>query len=96
MNMINKINKLSRTEFIKVFANMFEKAKWIAEELHRHKPFNNFEELSSKMLNIFETSTNENKLKILNVIELLSSYLFRSYTMKYGTVMICRKSHIVY
>ncbi len=64
--MINKINKLSRTEFIKVFANMFEKAKWIAEELHRHKPFNNFEELSSKMLNIFETATNEKKLKILN------------------------------
>ena len=64
--MINKINKLPKSEFVKVFANIFEKAKWIAEELYQHKPFNNFEELSSKMLNIFETATNEKKLKILN------------------------------
>ena len=64
--MINKINKLSKSKFVKVFANIFEKAKWIAEELHQHKPFDNFEELSSKMLDIFEKSTNEKKLKILN------------------------------
>ena len=64
--MINKINKLPQSEFVKVFANIFEKAKWIAEELYLHRPFNNFEELSSKMLNIFENSTNEKKLKILN------------------------------
>ena len=64
--MINKINKLTQSEFVKVFANIFEKANWIAEELYRNRPFNNFEELSSKMLNIFEISTNEKKLKILN------------------------------
>jgi len=64
--MINKINKLPQSEFVKVFANIFEKAKWIAEELYLHRPFNSFEELSSKMLNIFENSTNEKKLKILN------------------------------
>jgi len=64
--MINKINKLSKSEFIKVFANIFENARWIAEELHNQKPFDNFEELSSKMLNIFETATKEKQLKILN------------------------------
>ena len=64
--MINKINKLSKSEFIKVFANIFENARWIAEELHNQKPFNNFEELSSKILNIFETATKEKQLKILN------------------------------
>ena len=64
--MINKINKLSKSEFIKVFANIFENARWIAEELHNKKPFYNFEELSSKMLNIFETATKEKQLKILN------------------------------
>ena len=64
--MINKINKLSKSEFIKVFANIFENARWIAEELYNQKPFNNFEELSSKMLNIFETATKEKQLKILN------------------------------
>ena len=63
--MINKINKLSQSEFIKVFANIFENARWIAEELYNQKPFNSFEELSSKILNIFETATKEKQLKIL-------------------------------
>ena len=64
--MINKINKLSKSEFIKVFANIFENAIWIAEKLYNQKPFDNFEELSSKILNIFETTTREKQLKILN------------------------------
>ena len=64
--MINKINKLSKSEFIKLFANIFENARWIAEELCNQKPFDSFDELSSKMLNIFENTTKENQLKILN------------------------------
>ena len=64
--MINKINKLSQSEFIKVFANIFENARWIAEELYNQKPFKDFKDLSSKMLNIFESTTKEKKLKILN------------------------------
>ena len=64
--MINKINKLSESEFIKVFANIFENARWIAEELYKQKPFGDFNELSSKMMNIFEMSSKEKKLKILN------------------------------
>ena len=63
--MINKINKLSQSEFIKVFANIFENARWIAEKLYNQKPFDDFEELSSKILNIFETATKEKQLKIL-------------------------------
>ena len=64
--MINKINKLSQSEFIKVFANIFENARWIAEELYKQKPFTDFGELSSKIMNIFEISSKEKKLKILN------------------------------
>ena len=64
--MINKINNLLQSEFIKVFANIFENARWIAEELYNQKPFDDFEELSSKTLNIFETATKEKQLKILN------------------------------
>ena len=66
MNMINKINKLSESEFTKVFANIFENASWIAEKLYNQKPFNSFGELSSKMIDIFETSSKEKKLEILN------------------------------
>ena len=64
--MINKINKLSQSEFIKVFANIFENARWIAEELYKQKPFGDFQELSSKMMNIFEMCPKEKKLEILN------------------------------
>ena len=64
--MINKINKLSQSEFIKIFANIFEDSRWITEELYNQKPFDNFEELSSKILNIFETATKNEQLKILN------------------------------
>ena len=64
--MINKINQLSKNEFIKVFTNIFENASWIAEELYNQKPFDNFEELSSKILDIFETTTRDKQLKILN------------------------------
>ena len=64
--MINKINKLSEGEFIKVFANIFEKAAWIAKELYKQKPYENFNNLSSKMLEIFENTSKENQLKILS------------------------------
>jgi len=63
--MINKINKLPKSEFVKVFANIFENAIWIAEKLYNQKPYDNFEELSLKILNIFETATKEKQLKIL-------------------------------
>jgi 2-oxo-4-hydroxy-4-carboxy-5-ureidoimidazoline decarboxylase len=64
--MINKINKLSRSKFIKVFANIFENTRWIAERLYDQKPFGDFKELSLKILNIFENATKEKQLKILN------------------------------
>jgi len=64
--MINKINKLSQSEFVKFFANIFENATWIAEELYKLKPFLDFDELSLKMINIFEKTSKEKKLKILN------------------------------
>ena len=63
--MINKINKLSESEFTKVFANIFENASWIAKKLYNQKPFTSFEELSLKMINIFENSSKEKKLEII-------------------------------
>ena len=64
--MLNKINKLSQTEFTEVFGNIFENASWIAEKLYKEKPFVDFRDLSKKMLNVFNSTNNENKLKILN------------------------------
>ena len=65
MNMINKINELSKSEFIKVFGNIFESSSWISEELYKLKPFNTFQDLSKKIIDIFENTTKENQIKIL-------------------------------
>tara|TARA_B100001123_G_scaffold47984_1_gene48672 strand:+ start:30 stop:545 length:516 start_codon:yes stop_codon:yes gene_type:complete len=64
--MINKINSLSKSLFTELFGNVFENASWIAEKLYEQKPFENFEDLSKKMMDIFENTNKENKLKILN------------------------------
>ena len=65
MIMINKINNLSQSKFIEIFSNIFEKTKWIAEKLYNQKPFDSFEDLCSKMLEIFKTTSKENQLKII-------------------------------
>ena len=64
--MINKINKLSQSKFINTFGNIFENAVWIAEDLYKKKPFTDFEDLSYKMIAIFENASKEAQLKILN------------------------------
>ena len=63
--MINKINSLSKSKFVEIFANVFENASWIAEKLYDKKPFKDFQELSEKMLHIFVNTSDQNKLKIL-------------------------------
>ena len=64
--MFNKIEKLSETEFTEVFGDIFENASWIAKKLYSQKPFKNFQDLSEKMISIFDKADNESKLKILN------------------------------
>ena len=64
--MFNKIDKLTETEFTEVFGNIFEDASWIAVKLYKQKPFYDFNDLSKKMISIFQESDNQSKLKILN------------------------------
>ena len=54
MNSVNKVNNLNKSDFISIFGNVFEKTEWIAAQAYALKPFNNFEELFSKMMEIFE------------------------------------------
>jgi len=66
MDSIDKFNKLSKAEFISIFGNIFEKTDWIAERCYESKPYNNPDELVSKMMKIFENSEKEKHLEILN------------------------------
>ena len=65
MNSIDKVNKLSKSDFISIFGNVFEKTEWIAQKSYDLKPYKNFEELFSKMMEIFENTSKENHIKIL-------------------------------
>ena len=65
MDSIDKFNKLSKAEFISIFGNIFEKTEWIAEKCYKLKPYNNLDELVSKMIEIFENTKKENHLEIL-------------------------------
>ena len=66
MDSIDKFNKLSKAEFISIFGNIFEKTEWIAERCYESKPYNNLDELVSKMMEIFENIEKERHLEILN------------------------------
>jgi len=66
MDSIDKFSKLSKAEFISIFGNIFEKTEWIAERCYESKPYNNLDELVSKMMEIFENIEKERHLKILN------------------------------
>ena len=66
MNSIDKVNKLSKSDFISIFGNVFEKTEWIAQKSYDSKPYKNFEELFSKMMEVFENSNKESHIKILN------------------------------
>ena len=66
MDSIDKFNKLSKAEFISIFGNIFEKTEWIAERCYESKPYNNPDELVSKMMKIFENIEKERHLEFLN------------------------------
>jgi len=66
MDLIDKFNKLSKSEFISAFGNIFEKTEWIAERCYESKPYNNLDQLISKMMDIFENTEKEKHLEILN------------------------------
>ena len=66
MNLIEKINKMTKSEFVSVFGNIFEKTIWIAEKTYALKPFKNYEELSSKILEVYENGKKEKHLEIFN------------------------------
>ena len=63
---IEKVNQLTKNDFIDIFGNIFEKTNWIAEKAYNLKPYKSFNELSSKMIEIYENIKKEDYLKIFN------------------------------
>ena len=63
---IDKINQLTKNDFIGIFGNVFEKTYWIADKAFNMKPYENSQELLSTIIEIYENSSKEECLKIFN------------------------------
>ena len=66
MKSIDNINQLNKSDFLSIFGNVFEKTEWIAEKVFELKPFKDFEDLSSKILELYENCYKEKISIILN------------------------------
>ena len=67
MRTINNINDLEKSDFLSIFGNVFEKTESVALEVFEFKPFTDFNDISLKMLNIYEGYGRDKILKILNL-----------------------------
>tara|TARA_B100000686_G_C16718969_1_gene933733 strand:+ start:481 stop:990 length:510 start_codon:yes stop_codon:yes gene_type:complete len=65
MNSIDKINKLSKSEFVTIFGNIFENSEWIAMKAYDLKPFIDLEDFYIKIANVFDTANEEEQLKVI-------------------------------
>jgi len=66
INSIDKINQLTKNDFIDIFGNVFEKTYWIADKTFNLKPYKNFNELLSIFFKVYENISKEDLLKIFN------------------------------
>ena len=67
MELTKNINLLSKKEFLSIFGNIFEKSQWITEKVFELKPFLDSKDLTNKMINIYENSSNEKVIQIFNL-----------------------------
>ena len=66
MRTIDNINDLNKSDFLSIFGNVFEKTESVALETFEFKPFKDFNDIISKMLNIYEAYGKDKILEILN------------------------------
>ena len=66
INSLDKINQLTKNDFIDIFGNVFEKTYWIADKTFNLKPYKNFNELLSIFFKVYENISKEDLLKIFN------------------------------
>ena len=67
MEFTRDLNSLTEKEFITQFGSIFEKSEWIAIKAFKLKPFRDSQDLKNKMINIFDSSSKEKVVKILNL-----------------------------
>ena len=66
MRTIDNINSLNKSEFLSIFGNVFEKTESVALKVFESKPFKDFDDIISKMQNIYDEYDRDKIFEILN------------------------------
>ncbi len=66
MRTIDNINDLNKSDFLSIFGNVFEKTESVALKAFELKPFKDFDDIITKILNIYEEYEKGKILEILN------------------------------
>ena len=66
MDKVDKVNNFSKSAFMSIFGNVFEKTHWIAEKTFGLKPFTNLNDLKKKFFEVYDRCSNDEYLKIFN------------------------------
>ena len=66
MDTVDKVNNLSKSDFISIFGNVFEKNSWISKKTYNLKPFLNFEALQKSFLSVYDKCNDKQYLEIFN------------------------------
>ena len=66
MDKVDKVNNFSKSAFMSIFGNVFEKTDWIAEKTFGLKPFSNLNDLKKKIFEVYDRCSNDEYLKIFN------------------------------
>ena len=67
MDTVDKVNNLSKSDFISIFGNVFEKTSWISEKTYNLKPFLNFKALQNGFLSVYDKCNDKQYLEIFNL-----------------------------
>ncbi|MGG3161901.1 factor-independent urate hydroxylase [Geobacillus stearothermophilus] len=64
---LEQLNEMSASEFINQLGGVFEHSSWVAERAEPYRPFSSFQSLYDKMVEIVETASENEKLKLIRM-----------------------------
>ncbi|MEJ9149598.1 factor-independent urate hydroxylase [Bacillus smithii] len=64
---LKQLNEMSASEFIHLLGGVFENSSWVAERAEPNRPYSSFQSLYNKMVEIVETASDNEQLKLIQM-----------------------------
>ncbi|MEK4223365.1 2-oxo-4-hydroxy-4-carboxy-5-ureidoimidazoline decarboxylase [Bacillus sp. FSL W8-0116] len=64
---LKQLNEMSASEFIHLLGGVFENSSWVAERAEPNRPYSSFQSLYNKMVEIVETASENEQLKLIQM-----------------------------